>query len=1070
MSLAPVLPDPRDTAAIEVALRARVPGYLPAWTAAAVDETAGAALLRVLARYRAIFAEGLNAAPARVQLAFLETLGNSLLPGQPARVPLVFELLATSPQDVFLTAHSQVAAKLPPPPALLTGETEAGAATRDAPRYFTTRSVALSRARLAALYSADPRVDAYADHTAAVRTGFTAFERLGGMGHTLYLGHGELFSLAGTAEVNLSFDMAGEGIADRLLMLEWEYLSTDGWLPLTVEEDTTARCTVDGRIRLRKNCGPDSKRDTLFGADSYWIRASAATAPAAARVLEIRPKGLLLDRAGALLPGDIVTVEGQFTARVTSGTNRTIQLDANPPGLREDVLLRVFDITPPLGAETEARLGPPPRVDLIRARVGFSKSDLKPDQAFAGSAPVDLDNVFYPFGLQPVSYATFYLACDDAFSRKGAAVEIAFTFKQVGKAGSGGLTLAYEYFDGSEWSALSTSLPVKLDDVSDRLQQAGAITFNCPEDWAQNAVNGRKHYWMRLRIDAGDYGAPVKLAVVDDGSGNMVVSATPSDLKPPVLASIRISYTYFTNSRLLDYCYASNNFITVDHSEDCRWTRRPFSPFLHNADRDPSLNFGFDQKLPPGLVSLYVHGTAADGAPAASPFIWEYRVAEGWNELTVLDESAGLRRPGMIQFIGPSDAEPADGLGGRLYRVRARLKPGERLEPAPVSGLWTNAVWGAQGEAVSRETIGRSDGNPDQVLSVPPQRIPVLSGELVEVREWAGRGEGWRSAVDGVAEADLRFERDPVSGDPRAVWVRWSGREHLLESGPDDRHYALERTRGRVIFGDDVCGRIPPGGAAIALSFITGIGEAGNVPAHTITELRTGAAYLQSVDNPVAADGGVGPEALDAVIDRASFRLRHRGRAVAADDYAWLAREASPMVARARCLRVTDAQGRARPGAVTVVIVPRGSTRQPQPGAELRRRVREMLVAVCPPAVAARLRVSGPRYVAVGVLAHVVLAEVEAATSVEAALREQFDRWLHPVNGGPEGRGWPFGASLCLSHIAALIEATPSLDHAVRLAFRADGASAGDVLTLPPDALPAAGLHEIKLELTVAGG
>jgi len=181
-------------------------------------------------------------------------------------------------------------------------------------------------------------------------------------------------------------------------------------------------------------------------------------------------------------------------------------------------------------------------------------------------------------------------------------------------------------------------------------------------------------------------------------------------------------------------------------------------------------------------------------------------------------------------------------------------------------------------------------------FKIPQGTKRVLShetaGEVVEVREWVGRGEDWRTAVDGVPESALRLERDPVTAEPRAVWVRWEGREHLLESGPDDRHYALERTRGRLQFGDDRCGRIPPASASVALSFTTGIGEAGNVPAGTITELRTGVAYLQGVSNPVAADGGAAPEAIEDVVGRATFRLRHRGRAVASDDYAWMANEA----------------------------------------------------------------------------------------------------------------------------------------------------------------------------------
>ncbi len=1063
----PVL-DPRDTAAIASQLIARVPGYLPRWTGVATGTDApGDAVLEVLSRYRAIFAEGLNGAPARQELAFLETLGNALLAGQPARVPLVFELFSTSPQDVFLPARSQVAAKLPPPPAAVESEIEASAATREAPRFFTTRTVALSRGRVAALYSTDPRVDAYADHLADKSTGFVVFENLRAAPHEMYFGQDELFALAGAAEIALSFDMAGGDFNDRLLMLEWEYLSTDGWLPLDVEEDTTRRLTVDGRVLLRKRCGPDAKRDKVNGIESFWIRARAAEGPARARVVDVLTQGVLLDRAGALQPGDWVTIDGERKERVISARNRTITFERPLTELEADAVIRVVDITPPLGAATEEKLGQPTLVDMIRARVGFSKTELKPDRAFADRVTLDLDNVFFPFSQQPERYTTFYLACDEAFSRAGAAVVLDVKLKTAGTVDAG-TVLAFEYYDGTSWHELSTSLPTRLVDGTDMFQHSGTIAFTAPDDWAAVAVHGQKQFWMRVRIDAGGYGAPLSLSVVNDSSGNPQVSAAPSTLKPPGIASLRAAYTYSTQSRLLDRCLAYNNFVFRDHSEDCRWTRRPFAPMTHNVEREPAVHLGFDQKLPPGLISLFVDvddSGDADDEGATSPFIWEYRTAEGWAELTVLDETAGLRRQGMIQFIGPSDAEAIEGLGGKLYRIRARLKSGERLRAARVRSLWSNAVWGTQGEAVTREIVGRSDGNPDQVLSVPAQRVPVLAGELVEVREWSGRGESWRTAVEGVPEADLRFDRDPVTQAPRAVWVRWQAREHLLESGPDDRHYALERTRGRLQFGDDTHARIPPAGAPVALSFTTGIGESGNVPARTITELRTGAAYVQGVNNPIAADGGAAPEATNAVVDRATFRLRHRQRAIAPDDYEWLAHEASPAVARARSLRVCGEHGRKMPGAVTVVIVPRGGTRHPQPSPELRRQVRDHLARFCPPTVARQLRVIGPSYVEVGVVAHVVLAEVEAVTTVEAALRRRLDAWLHPVTGGDDGRGWPFGASLCLSTVASLIETLPGLDHATRVAFRADGANAGDVLRLPPDALPAAGSHEVKIEL-----
>ena len=57
----------------------------------------------------------------------------------------------------------------------------------------------------------------------------------------------------GSLEIELSFDL-GPAFArstPRPLLLDWEYLSSDGWLPLRLGSDQTARLTQDGRITLK---------------------------------------------------------------------------------------------------------------------------------------------------------------------------------------------------------------------------------------------------------------------------------------------------------------------------------------------------------------------------------------------------------------------------------------------------------------------------------------------------------------------------------------------------------------------------------------------------------------------------------------------------------------------------------------------------------------------------------------------------------------------------------------------------------------------------------------------------
>src|SRR5262249_10983373 len=148
----------------------------------------------------------------------------------------------------------------------------------------------------------------------------------------------------------------------------------------------------------------------------------------------------------------------------------------------------------------------------------------------------------------------------------------------------------------------------------------------------------------------------------------------------------------------------------------------------------------------------------------SSPFVWDYLSARGWVELATLDRTDGLSGSGLLQFIGPPDAVAAPGLGGTLYWLRARLKPG--IPPAALAGagLWINAVEAHQGQSVQNDTLGRSNGNPGQTFAFAPQRVPVLPGEVIQVREWTGRGDDWQTAVARVAAQDLQFDIDPTDG------------------------------------------------------------------------------------------------------------------------------------------------------------------------------------------------------------------------------------------------------------------------------------------------------------------
>jgi len=162
--------------------------------------------------------------------------------------------------------------------------------------------------------------------------------------------------------------------------------------------------------------------------------------------------------------------------------------------------------------------------------------------------------------------------------------------------------------------------------------------------------------------------------------------------------------------------------------------------------------------------------------------------------------------------------------------------------------------------------------------------------------------------------------------------------------------------------------------------------------------------------------------------------LRGRYRAVTCEDYEALAQEASGDVVRAKCVprrylgAGTEADRTApRPGHVSVIVVPQSEDLAPQPSEELR----QMVWAYLDPrrVVTTRHHVVGPIYAPVS--AEILLAR-RADVPVED-LRERvvktLEEFLHPLEGGPDGDGWPFGRDIYVSEMYELLEGIPGVDY-----------------------------------------
>jgi len=430
-------------------------------------------------------------------------------------------------------------------------------------------------------------------------------------------------------------------------------------------------------------------------------------------------------------------------------------------------------------------------------------------------------------------------------------------------------------------------------------------------------------------------------------------------------------------------------------------------------------------------------------------------------ELAVWKEQLGLDEPPLQDVVALEAmirAAPALGFGAvaeqswtdvgyspapapfGLVWLRARLTA--PLEVAPeVSGLHLNTVRAVAATSRSSETLGTSAGRPNQTFQV--RRAPVLIDPA-------------------TGEPDLDVEVVDAAGGRDAEWERGVD---FFGADRATKRYLLDPETGVLTFGDGVHGMIPVAGTRIvATRYRIGGGAIGNVGAGTITSLKTALPQVRTVTNLRAAAGGSDAETVDEAKLRAPQLLRTRDRAVSADDFADLALRTPGVDLRsAYALPLTRLDTTITPpglvgdspGAVTVVILPHNAEPTPQPSEEQLRLVCAFLNERR--LITTELYVTGPRYERIAVLEAELLARPDAdLKTVQDAARAAVETYFHPLRGGEDGTGWPFGGAVYLGNVFDLLLAQPGVARVPSLRVQMAGhlpEEGADVFDVAPGSL-----------------
>ena len=446
-----------------------------------------------------------------------------------------------------------------------------------------------------------------------------------------------------------------------------------------------------------------------------------------------------------------------------------------------------------------------------------------------------------------------------------------------------------------------------------------------------------------------------------------------------------------------------------------------------------------------------------------------------------------------------ADCTLSIGLVPERAEPSARLVPGASATPAPTLTVWLPKPLAGAGGSAANAGYCRLDsiapaGFPDRagLLQVTLPRAPAITTWPIDEPLEAGVGDlpplltddeladrvlTWLR-IDGLATAGVKLRwagihcttvtqrtrvareilapgdgdvsqqrqlgHGQVLADSIALTVggaRWSLTDEL-EAAPAEGKagatvFALDAEAGVVRFGDGTHGARPAPGAQIAAGYDWSAGAAGNVAPGTITlgaELPAGV----KAGNPVACTGGTNAETAVDGERRIPLVLRHRDRAVSADDFSEILKAAPGAdVGRVEVLSawhpdLSPALPGDQPGVVTCMVVPRTDADRPDnplPDADF-------IAALCGHLAPRRLvtcevLLRGPVYAGVWISVGIEIVAGQSVATVRERVRTALRDHLAPlppaVTGAPAAtlpgleNGWPLFRAVTALELAAVV-------------------------------------------------
>ena len=562
-------------------------------------------------------------------------------------------------------------------------------------------------------------------------------------------------------------------------------------------------------------------------------------------------------------------------------------------------------------------------------KIEFSSSGDKQPAVSVGNGNNDFEvSNFLPFSDKLSNYSECFISHDEYFARRGALITVEFDLSIETKIAA----MSREQEDASLKIIKRKPKTIFNEVMTDCYADEVAIEYLTEAGWRRLEfkeslselfkTNIAGHYKLQFIcppdwIEMGATGRCIRFQLIKSDNCYML----PCTHHYPVIKKLEISYTYEGRYMHPDFAEAIYSTERVDVTKEVL-EEKEFSAFTLSKYTDNAIYIGFSKRMEAGPVSLLFKifdETAFNGCKLT----YEYSSIEGFKPLQVIDKTETFAKTGQLRFMPPEDFSSVSLEGKKCFWI----KISDKKKQFSKNDIYRPTIESMLLNVVDIQNIDTNPFESFYLDAVSPNiSIQLVARNILDTDVWVNE-------IDNLKEDKMKemLRKTPSmvtaeydsNGKIENFFVKWTEVSNFNLSESTDRHYILDRSNSRVLFGDGVHVQIPRyiGDESIRVLARSCDGARANLGAGEITSSLGNFFYISGITNPFPAFGGSNVETVDNALTRAAGIIGNRRRLVTLQDYIDVIQTSSANIDKVSAVVGESVDGSKKEGYVSMVVL-----------------------------------------------------------------------------------------------------------------------------------------------------